>query len=111
MDVFKSFGGDGDITKESRSRQLQKDIEMLEEIIGDDIDYAELTAMAEQSPNALVALIQKVFEFLRNLARVPMQNEDGTIQYVNVYRRAYETLQYKFKNEDGSHPKWIDTIG
>ena len=45
---------------------------MLEESIGEDIDYAELTAMAEQSPNALVALIQKVFEFLRNLARVPM---------------------------------------
>ena len=37
--------------------------------------------------------------------------EDGTIQYVNVYRRAYETLQYKFKQEDGSYPKWVETVG
>uniref|UniRef100_A0A7S3CPG1 Uncharacterized protein n=1 Tax=Strombidium rassoulzadegani TaxID=1082188 RepID=A0A7S3CPG1_9SPIT len=111
MDAFKTLGGYGNVSSFSQSQELMRDIEMLQEIVGEDIiDYEELKVLESASPGIIILLVQKVWNLLRYLARVPITTENGEVTEMNVYKRALDSLVLQFTKEDGTVPGWIQTI-
>ena len=68
FEIYNQLGGLG---ADAQQKELEKDFEMLEEIIGE-LNYEEMSVLKATNPGLFVVLIQKVFNFLMYLAHMPI---------------------------------------
>jgi hypothetical protein len=65
--------------------ELIADFAELEETLGE-IDYDELAAIKAINPQLYIIIVQKIINFLRFLAHVPIKDDDGNITHtLDVY--------------------------
>lgn len=110
MAIFHDMGGVSSQDEDSMKQELMGDFNELEEILGD-IDYDELAAIKSVNPALFVVIVQKILNFLRFLARVPIKNDDGQITHtMDLYQKVVDTLTQNSKNRDGTVPGWVNWI-
>ena len=63
--------------------------------------------MQSQAPGVFVLILTKIFNYLAYLARIPIKNEDGDDDQLNLYVKALETLIEKNTGPDGEKPAWL----
>lgn len=110
MAIFHDMGGVSSQDEDSMKQELMGDFNELQEILGD-IDYDELAAIKSVNPALFVVIVQKILNFLRFLARVPIKNDDGQITHtMDLYQKVVDTLTKNSKNGDGTVPGWVNWI-
>ena len=105
FDIYSQLGGLG---QDSMQLELQKDFADLEEIIGE-LNYEEMAVLKSTNPGLFVIIVQKVFNFLMYLARIPTTNEDGEKVDLNLYEEALDTL-FEKNVVDGEVPDWLNKL-
>ena len=91
-------------------QELMEDFAELQEIVGN-VDYDELAAIKSVNPHLFVIIVQKILNFLRFLARVPIKNDDGQITHtMDLYAKVVETLSKNNKDSNGNVPGWVQWI-
>ena len=105
FDIYSSLGGLG---ADSQQKELQKDFEMLEEIIGE-LNYEEMSVLKATNPNVFILLIQKVFNFLMYMAHVPIKDDNGDDSHMNAYEKVMDTL-FEKNVVDGEVPEWLKKV-
>ena len=88
FEIYSELGGLG---QDSMQLELQKDFADLEEIIGE-LNYEEMAVLKSTNPGLFIIIVQKVFNFLMYLARIPTTNENGEKVDLNLYEEALDTL-------------------
>ena len=105
FEIYNQLGGLG---ADSQQKELEADLAALEEIIGD-LNRDEMSILKETNPGLFALLIQKVFNFLMYLAHIPIRDDDGEQQHMNLYQKIMDTLIEK-NSIDGEMPGWLKQI-
>ena len=110
MAIFHDMGGVSAHDENTMKEEIMHDFAELEEIVGD-IDFDELAAIKAVNPQLFVIIVQKIINFLRFLARVPVKNDDGDITHtMDLYKKVVDTLENSSKDGNGRVPSWVKSI-
>ena len=88
--------------------QIKEDMDLLEEIMGEDVQVADIAYLQKSNPGLIIVIVSKVMDFLMYLTRIPAQLVDpnaGKDDKINLYAKYFNKfVEEQRKKNNGVIP-------